>query len=110
MGKVIGAECTQLMERGTCQLEELSEGRKAISCKWVFDWKKDENGNIIKYKAQLIAQGFSQKPGVGCMHTGTFAPVMHFETLRTMLALGTATCYYKQLECAANGHERHALE
>jgi Reverse transcriptase (RNA-dependent DNA polymerase) len=37
----------------------------------------------------MASQGFSQKPGMDYMDTGTFAPVMHFETLRTMLALAT---------------------
>jgi hypothetical protein len=49
----------------------------------------NENGDIIKYKACLVAQGFSQKPGVDYMDSGTFALVMRFETLRTMLALAT---------------------
>jgi hypothetical protein len=87
--KAIDEEYNQLIERGTWHLEELPIGREAIGCKWVFDRKKDEKGNIVKYKARLVAQGFSQKPGVDYMDSGTFAPVMRFETLRTMLALAT---------------------
>ena len=68
-------------------MEELLEGREAVGCKWVFLRKKDENGNIEAYKARLVAQGFSQKPGMDYSDTGTFAPVMRFETLQTMLAL-----------------------
>jgi len=64
----------------------LPEGRKAIGCRWVFTKKRDEHGNIIKYKARLVAQGFSQKPGTDYSNDGTFAPVMRFETLRTDLA------------------------
>ena len=33
-----------------------------------------------------MAQGFSQKPGTDYDNDGTFAPVMQFETLRTLLA------------------------
>lgn len=87
--KAIDEEYNQLIERGTWHLEELPIGREAVGCKWVFDRKKDKKGNIIKYKARLVAQGFSQKPGVDYMDSGTFAPVMHFETLQTMLALAT---------------------
>ena len=36
-----------------------------------------------------MAQGFLQKPGTDYTDMGTFAPVMRFETLRTMLALTT---------------------
>jgi Reverse transcriptase (RNA-dependent DNA polymerase) len=80
--KAIDEEYNQLIERGTWHLEQLPIGREAIGCKWVFDRKKDEKGNIVKYKARLVAQGFSQKPGVDYMDTGTFAPVMRFETLQ----------------------------
>jgi len=34
-------------------------------------------------------QGFLQKPGTDFSHNGTFAPVMHFKTLCTMLTLAT---------------------
>ena len=49
--------------------------------------KRDENGKLIKYKAWLIAQGFSQKPGVDFSNDRTFALVMWFKTLCTFLAL-----------------------
>ena len=68
-------------------MEELLEGREAVGCKWVFLRKKDEDGNIESYKAWLVAQGFSQKPRMDYSDTGTFAPMMRFETLQTMLVL-----------------------
>ena len=84
--EAMDAEIGQLKEMGTWQVTELPEGRKAIGCRWVFMKKRDENGTIIKFKARLVAQGFSQKPGTDYSDNGTFAPVMRFETLRTMLA------------------------
>ena len=72
---------------GTWELADLPEGREPIGCKWVFVKKRDEKGKLIKYKVWLIAQGFSQKPGVDFSNDGTFAPVMWFETLHTFLAL-----------------------
>ena len=48
--------------------------------------KRDKIGNIIQWKARLITQGFSQKPRTNYNNDGTFAPVMHFETLCTVLA------------------------
>ena len=54
--------------------------------------KRDENGNIAKYKARLVAQGISHRPGIDYSDMGTFAPVMRFETLRSMLSL---TSVYK---------------
>ena len=75
----------QLKEMGTWKKVDLPVGRQAIGCRWVFMRKKDENRKIIKYKARLVAQGFSQKPGTDYSDNGTFAPVMRFKTLRTML-------------------------
>ena len=62
---------------------------KTIGCKWVFIRKRDNTGNIVQWKVRLIAQGFSQKPGTDYDNDGTFAPVMQFKTLQTILAHGT---------------------
>ena len=75
-------EIGTLGKMGTWKLED----RKPVGCKWVFLRKRDEHGQITKYKARLVAQGFSQKPGTDYSNDGTFAPVMRFETLRTLLA------------------------
>ena len=84
---------------GSWELAELPEGRKPIGCKWVFVKKCDEKGKLIKYKAQLVAQGFSQKPGINFSNDGTFAPVMRFETLRTLLAFAASKKWdIKQLD------------
>ena len=79
-------EMEVLRNMGTWMKTDLPDQREVIGCKWVYVKKKDENGNIIQYKARLVAQGFSQKPGTDYSDNGTFAPVMRFETLRTMLA------------------------
>jgi len=67
-------------------MEDLPSDWKTIGCRWVFTKKRDKHGNIIKYKARLVAQGFSQKPGTDYSNDGMFAPVMQFETLQTVLA------------------------
>jgi hypothetical protein len=61
---------------GTWELVDLPEGRDPIRNRWIFVKKKDENGAIAQYKARLVAQGFTQKPGTDFSNTGTFAPVM----------------------------------
>jgi Reverse transcriptase (RNA-dependent DNA polymerase) len=71
----------------TWKSEELPADRETIGNKWVFLQKQDKNGNIVQFKARLVAQGFSQKPGTDYSNDGTFAPVMWFETLQTLLAL-----------------------
>ena len=73
---------------GTWKLDKLLADRETIGNKWVFLRKHDKNGNIIQFKARLVAQGFSQKTGMDYSNDGTFALVMWFETLQTLLALG----------------------
>ena len=56
---------------------------KPIICKWVFKRKKDQNGNVTRYKARLVARGYSQIQGLD--FTETFAPVVRFTTLLAFL-------------------------
>jgi len=40
-------------------VKSLPPGIKPITTKWVYTLKKDGNGNISKYKARLVARGFT---------------------------------------------------
>jgi hypothetical protein len=67
-------EFNSLTAMGTWELTKLPPGRKAISCKWVFRIKRKVDNTIDKYKARLVARGFTQLYGVN--FTETFAPVV----------------------------------
>lgn len=82
-------ELGMLKKMGTWELKDLPEGRDVVGCKWVFARKLDEKGQVVRHKARLVAQGFSQKPGMDFDLDGTFAPVMRLETLRSALALAS---------------------
>ncbi|GKE83486.1 putative ribonuclease H-like domain-containing protein, partial [Tanacetum coccineum] len=45
-------------------LVDLPNGKRAIGTKWVFRNKKDERVNVIKNKARLVAQGYTQEEGI----------------------------------------------
>ena len=57
----------------------------ARSCKWVYRIKRDSNGRILRYKARLVAQGFTQRKGVD-FHD-VFAPVARMTSQRTVMAI-----------------------
>ncbi|GJT05911.1 putative ribonuclease H-like domain-containing protein [Tanacetum coccineum] len=45
-------------------LVDLPYGKRAIGTKWVFRNKKDERGIVIRNKARLVAQGYTQEEGI----------------------------------------------
>ena len=70
---------------GTYKLVPLPLGCKAISSKWVYKVKCDMNGKIVKYHAQVVAQGFTQQPGIDFFET--YAPVARIKLVCLLLAL-----------------------
>jgi len=62
-----------------------------VGLKWVFRAKKDAAGNIVRYKACLVAQGFSKVPGVNYFDMYTL--VARLASIRTVLAFTVAENY-----------------
>ena len=73
-------EIDALAKNGTWTLVDLPAGRKAVKSKWVFKRKADG-----RYRARLVAKGFTQIQGID--YDETFSPVARFESLRLILAL-----------------------
>lgn len=69
-------EYKSLMENNTWTLVELPSGAKPIKSKWVFKKKRDENGDVQRYKARLVIKGCSQKPGIDFQET--YSPVVRY--------------------------------
>jgi hypothetical protein len=78
-------ELTSLKKNETWSPANLPDDREAIGCKWVYQLKLDENNNIVKYKARLVAQGFKQKEGID--YDEVFAPVARTTSLRLLLSI-----------------------
>lgn len=71
-------------------LVELPKDRKAVGSMWVFKTKRGANGIVERYKAQQVAQGFSQKYGQD--YDETLSPVVRFESLKLVIALAVRNC------------------
>jgi len=59
---------------------DLPKGRKAVKNCWVFNIKSDGH-----YLSRLVAKGFSQVEGID--FDELFSPVVHYETVRLLLAV-----------------------
>src|ERR687886_229713 len=55
-----------------------------IGTKWIYRNKLDEHGVVVRNKARLVAQGYSQEEGID--YDETFAPVARLEAIRIFLA------------------------
>ncbi|GKC20122.1 retrovirus-related pol polyprotein from transposon TNT 1-94 [Tanacetum coccineum] len=80
-------ELNQFYRNKVWTLDPLPYREIAIGSKWVFKNKKDELGTIIKNKARLVAQGYSQEKEID--YDETFAPVARMEAIRIFLAFAT---------------------
>ncbi|KAI3701697.1 hypothetical protein L6452_26961 [Arctium lappa] len=65
-------------------LVDLPKGHREIVTKWIFINKKDERGIVIRNKARLVAQGYTQEEGID--YEEVFAPVSRVEAIRLFLA------------------------
>ncbi|KAL0284311.1 UNVERIFIED_CONTAM: Retrovirus-related Pol polyprotein from transposon RE1 [Sesamum angustifolium] len=61
------------------------KGVKPVGYKWVFVRKRNEQNEVVRYKVRLVAQGFTQKPGID--YTETYSPVVDATTLSFLINL-----------------------
>jgi hypothetical protein len=56
-----------------------------VGCKWVFLRKRNEHGQVVRYKARLVAQEFTQRPCID--YDETYSLVMSDIMFRYLISM-----------------------
>ena len=83
--KAMEEELTALNDNQTWSLVPLPKGKHVVGSRWIYKTKFNSDGSVNRYKARLVAQGFTQEFGVD--YKETFAPVAKMTTVRVLLSV-----------------------
>ncbi|CAL9007551.1 unnamed protein product [Prunus brigantina] len=83
--KAMHKELEALQMQGTWSLVPCPSQKNIVGSKWIYKIKRNVDGSIARYKARLVAQGFSQQQGLD--FSETFSPVVRHTTVRLILSL-----------------------
>ncbi|MCO5600644.1 hypothetical protein L7F22_054759 [Adiantum nelumboides] len=83
--QAMDSEYQSLMANGTWQLVPAPPNRKLVTCKWLLRKKFHADGSVSRYKARLVARGFTQIPGMD--YSETFSPVLRITSFRVLIAI-----------------------
>ncbi|GKD83848.1 ribonuclease H-like domain-containing protein [Tanacetum coccineum] len=78
-------EMDALLRNDTWEIVDLPKDKKTIGSKWIFKIKYKCSGEIDRYKAQLVDQGFNQKKGID--YEETLSPIVIMVNVRCLLNL-----------------------
>jgi len=85
--KAMNEEIESLKKNGTWEEVGLPQGRKTVNSKWVFKVKEKADGWVERYKARVVAKGFSQQYRTD--YDETYAPVARYDSFRLPIAIAS---------------------
>ncbi|MCO5612439.1 hypothetical protein L7F22_066706 [Adiantum nelumboides] len=83
--QAMDSEYQSLLDNGTWELVPAPPQQKLVTCKWLLCKKLRPDGTISRYKARLVARGFSQVPDID--YGETFSPVLRITSFWVLIAL-----------------------
>jgi hypothetical protein len=86
--EAVYSEMDSILSNGTWELVDQPYGCKPMGCKWVFKKKLRPDGTIDKYKAILVAKGYTQTEGEDFFDS--YSPVARLTTICVLLLLAAS--------------------
>lgn len=78
-------EYDALVTNNVWELVDRPIDKNVVKCKWVYKVKFDASGKFDRFKARLVARGFTQREGVD--YNETFSPVVRHSTMRILFSI-----------------------
>ena len=76
-----------LEKNETWVVTKLPIEKKVVSCKWIFTVKYNSDGSVSRFKAQMVARGFTQSYGID--YQEMFAHIAKLNTVRVLLCMAS---------------------
>ena len=73
------------MQNNTWEIVDLPKGKKPVGCRWVYTVKYKSDGSLDRYKARLVARGYTKTYGIN--YQETFALLAKMNTIMILISL-----------------------